>query len=339
MPSNSSYLITANLVENTLQDLYRLIRRYLIFHTVFIVLIALQLLSLLFLIPLMAQNIAAAVVIATTFLTLFTYLVLRFYFQSRKVEQLLEIKNQFIQSAEGVQLRSSQEQLWSLDQLSPIYHLIHSLHYTLSDELIIPSWVQITLPGMKQLTHWCLWEDAQWMKETLHRHALDTLLQWVKQYPLDLELHKTFATAYMACYAIYQIPKTESILLPLIKRQYELSDMKEKMETLARLALEELNILLHHNPHHEWALTQLATIYGDLNWKEKEKSTYELLLSLENKNINTLYSLGLLCFELGDIAQGLSLYQQLQEANDPRAHELITHYGSFSSLFFPSEKE
>ncbi|CAM0117932.1 tetratricopeptide repeat protein [Rhabdochlamydiaceae symbiont of Dictyostelium giganteum] len=338
MQSNSSYLLTSALVEQTLYNLYHLIRRYMLFHTVFIALITLQLLSLLFLIPLMAKNIAAAAMIAMTFLTTFTYLVLRFYFQSRKIDELILIKETFIKSAQGLSLNLSPDSPWSLDKLGPIYHLIHSLHYKLSPSSLIPVWVQMVIPGMKPLAHWCLWEDSQWMKETLHQYAILTMLEWVKLYPLDLELHKTLATAYMACYAIYQLPLTDTQLLPLIARQYALPEMKSRFEKIALLAREELKVLLHHESQDEWALHQMAKIYHDLGWKEEEKKVYETLLSLEKKEAHTLYSLGLLCFELGDMAQGLYLYHELQKMHDPKADELIMHYRSFSSFFLKSEE-
>ena len=167
------------------------------------------------------------------------------------------------------------------------------------------------------------------MKETLHLHALKQLFDWVKLYPTDLELHRTLAASYMALYQIYQMPAEATAFYSFIERQYNSSDMKERFEKAARFAVEELKVVLTYASNDAWALSQIAKVYHDLGLSQEERKAYETLLSLRPQDSEIHYRLGKLYFELGHMAQGLHLYNELQGRKDPKARELIEHYDAY----------
>jgi tetratricopeptide (TPR) repeat protein len=181
-------------------------------------------------------------------------------------------------------------------------------------------------PLVEKFSIWCHWEDVQWMKETLHLHALQKIFGWIKLYPTDTELHRTLAASYMALYQIYQTPAVPTAFDSFIQRQYVSLEMKERFEKAAHSALEELKVVLSYTPNDSWTLSHMAQVYHDLQLKQEEKKTYETLLALGPHDGETHYRLGKLYFELGHMAEGLRLYQELRERKNPRAQELIAHY-------------
>ncbi len=310
------------IVEQTFKEFQRLIRRYARFHAVFLAAFVLELLILLSLTTFFAKTLGIAIVVAATFLTVFTYLVLRFYFQTKKAQQLIELGDTFLSNIDHPASKAA----WSVEKLYPIYQLIQKLQEQESQYDTVPSSLQPISPLIEKFTTWCYWEDIHWMKETLHLQALRKLFDWVKLYPTDLELHKTLAGAYMALYQIYQMPEGAS---PFIARQYQSPAMEEKFKKRAHSAIEELKVVLTYSLNDAWALSHIAKVYHDLGLRQEERKTYETLLSLKPQDGDVHYQLGKLYFELGHMAQGLHLYQELQGRKDPKAGELIQHYDAY----------
>lgn len=310
-----------------LKEFEALTRRYALFHAAFFALFILELLTLLFFMPWFAKTVGVAIVVAVTFLTIFIYFVLRFYLESRKPEQLILLRDRFLSAADTPAQKMGQ--VWSVETLYPIYQLVQKLQEKEIECYKIPFLLQTLAPLIEKFSIWCHWEDVHWMRETLHLHALRKALDWVKLCPTDLELHKTLAGAYTALYQIYQQPSLKSSSYAFILRKYESAEMKERFEKAARSAVEELKVVLTYLPEDTWSLGQIAKVYHDLGLRQEEKKTYETLLSLQPQNPEIRYQLGKLYFELGHMAQGLCLYQELQEREDPKAKELIQHYDAY----------
>lgn len=317
-----------NLVEKTLKEFQRLTRRYALFHAVFLVAFAFELLSLLIFMQFIYKSFVFAAVVGLTFLTVFTYLVLRFYFQTKKPEQFVTLRNKFL----GEAFASGESQKWSSDKLVPIYELLQKLEGQESQYYSLPSFLQTLSPLVEKFSVWCHWEDVQWMKETLHLHALRKMFDYVKKHPTDLELHRTLAASYILLYQIYQMPKAASPFDSFIERQYSSPEMLEKFEKAASSAIEELKVVMNAAPNDAWALTQMAKVYHDLGLFQEEKKAYETLLALRPQDNEIHFRLGKLYFELGLMSQGLHLYQELQGRKDPKAHELIQHYDAYYQL-------
>ena len=317
-----------SLVDQTLKEFQLLTRRYALFHAAFLSAFVLELLTLLIFMPFLAKTLALAIVVALTFLTVFTYFVLRFYFQTRKPEQFVTLRNKFLITSLEPMLKGAGER-WSIQRLHPIYELLQKLQGQESQYYSLPSFLQTLSPLVEKFSVWCHWEDVQWMKETLHLHTLRKIFDWVKLYPTDLELHRTLAASYIALYQIYQMPALSTAFYSFIERQYESPQMKERFEKSARSAVEELKVVLSYAANDPWALGQIARVYHDLGFKQEERKTYEALLSLKPQDGEIHYRLGKLYFELGHMAQGLHLYQELQGRKDPKAQDLIEHYDAY----------
>jgi tetratricopeptide (TPR) repeat protein len=313
-----------SLVDETLKEFQLLTRRYALFHAAFLSAFVLELLTLLIFMPFLTKTLTFAIVVALTFLTMFTYFVLRFYFQTRKPEQFVALRNKFLEST----MKESQAK-WSVERLRPIYDLLQKLQCQESQYYSLPSFLQTLSPLVEKFSVWCHWEDVQWMKETLHLHALRKIFDWVKLYPTDLELHRTLAASYVALYQIYQMPTESTAFYSFIERQYDSPEIKERFEKAARSAVEELKVVLSYASNDPWALSQIAKVYHDLGLRQEERKTYEALLSLRPQDGEIHYRLGKLYFELGHMAQGLHLYQELQGRKDPKAQDLIQHYDAY----------
>jgi tetratricopeptide (TPR) repeat protein len=170
------------------------------------------------------------------------------------------------------------------------------------------------------------------MKELLHTYCLRTQLEWVKSHPTDLELHRAIAGGYIALYKIYQDPAVLGHpTYSFIAKEYALPEMVQKFERAAKCALEELKIVIHYVSHDTWALSQLALVYHDLDLKEEERKTYEALVQHSPHEREARLRLGILYFQLGFMAHGLKVYEDLRKMNDPQADELIRHYDMFHS--------
>jgi len=294
--------------ETTLHAFKKLSRRYAAFHITFFTLFFLQLVALILFMPFFAKTLSVAIGVASVFLTVFLYFVLRFYLQTRKTEQLTLLRDQFLTN---ITTTSS----WSPEPLYPIYQLIHKLEAPSSRTL------KPLAPLTEKFSLWCHWDAVHWMREELHLHAIRTLLNWVKLYPLDLELHRTLAGAYTALYQIYLLPSTAHPLLE--QKRPRLEPLFEKA---ARSAVEELKIILHTLPDDTWTLTQLARVYHDLGQLENERAAYEMLYRLQPDDPDVQYALGRLYFALGLSSHALPLYHALLQDGHPLAEQLIACY-------------
>lgn len=313
-----------DLASQTLKEFQLLTRRYALFHGAFLSALVVELLVILLFTSFLAKTLALAIVVALTFLTAFTYFVLRFYFQTRKPEQFVALRDKFLTAA----LPASTTK-WSVEKLHPIYQFLQKLEGQESQYYSLPSFLQTLSPIVEKFSVWCHWEDVQWMKETLHLHALRQIFNWVKMHPTDLELHKTLAASYAALYRIYQMPTQASPFDSFIQRQYGSAQMQDKFKKAAGCAVEELKVVLTYAPSDPWALAQIAAVYHDLGQRQEERKAYEALMRLRPQDGDVHYHLGKLYFELGHMAEGLHLYQELKGRSDPKAHELIQHYDAY----------
>jgi len=326
----SSYEGIFQQVEQSAEHFRYLTRRYALFHTIFFSFFLCELIALLLFLPFMAKSFILATMVAGTFLTAFSYFVLRFYFQTKKPEQFLLLRDNFVQNC---------QQLFSLNTdltesrrgfLQAIYKLIHCLEGQEYQYYQVPRAFETLAPLIQKFSVWCHWDDVHLMKELLHTYCLRTQLEWVKAHPTDLELHRALASSYIALYKIYQAPVST---YSFIAKEYASPEMAQKFQKSAQCALEELKIVLHYIPHDTWALIHLAETYHDLDRKEEERKTYEAILQLAPQENDIRFRLGILYFQLGFMANGLKVYDDLRRLSDPKADELIQQYDLFHSQY------
>ena len=94
----------------------------------------------------------------------------------------------------------------------------------------------------------------------------------------------------------------------------------------AEKAIQEFKIIDHYSPEDPWVHAQLASCYHDLKMHSKEITEYETILKLCPEDKQILFRLGILCFQQGENARGLQIYEQLKEMQFSRADELIDFY-------------
>jgi tetratricopeptide (TPR) repeat protein len=316
-------------IEQTLAHFRYLTRRYALFHIIFFTFFLCELIGLLLFLPFLAKSFLLASMVAATFLTVFSYFVLRFYFQTKKPEQFLLLRHSFVQNCQQL-LSMNTDMIESRRSfLQSIYHLIHRLEGEEYQYYQILKTLDTLAPLVQKFSVWCHFGDVHLMKELLHTYCLRTQLDWVKAFPTDLELHRSLASAYIALYKLYQLPTEPTY--SFIAKEYSNPEMVQKFQKSAQCALEELKIVLHYVPHDTCALSNLANVYHDLDQKEEERKAYEALLQISPHEKDIRFQLGILYFQLGFMAHGLKIYDELRKLNDPKAEELIQQYDLFHS--------
>lgn len=279
--------------------------------------------------PVFSRSALLAVALGVLFLTFFSYLVLLFYFQARKPEQLEELKEKFLQSC---------RQLLPLPPGEAQHHLsLATALFRLSAYLEGFEWnLYAGAKGSKTLSRLFTrfsahqhWEDVFNLKQLLLQTAIDEHLRQVRITPTDLEVHASLANTYVALSQIYLFPQQEHAEHPCLGKYLKnQAYFEEKFRQAASLAIEEFRILSHYAPNDPWVHEQLATGYRALRMPEEEVHEVELLLKLRPQDKEILFRLGTLYFEQGQNAKGLQVYEELKQAHYKKAEDLIAAYGT-----------
>lgn len=291
-----------------LKQFKKIVRSYVFFHLFFLGLLATEIGSFfLFLTPLFQKSLIA-ISLAAILLTGFTYLILLFYFQTKKPEQFLELRNFFMILCKKGLPKNIMKSEYHLSLANAAYRFAAQLSRV--EETLIPS---VQKGGslhlaMKKVTTLCQKSDIRRMKEVLFLVSISEHIELIKNVPTNLEAHASLANAYVALSHLYQ------------------SAHQEKFEAATHKAIQEFKIIDHYSPRDPWVHAQLASCYHDLGMYAEEIAAYETILELCPDDKQILFRLGILCFQQGENARGLQIYQQLKEMLFSRADELIDFY-------------
>lgn len=302
----------------------RVTRFYALFHIGYFAAGAAELLSLLLFFPFFAKSSLLAFSIGAVFLTVFSYFVLRFYFQAKKPEQFLHVKNSFIESCKNGLPPTLDPATHHASLIHAVYRLIGMLDGQEHQYYTLPKQFHTLAALLEKFSLWCHWKDVHQMKEILHHFCIGQRIERVKEQPIDLEAHASLANSYIALYKEY-LPKTAPPYA-FIAREYASEEIKKKFQAVASKAIQEFKILDAYAPNDPWVYAQLAAIYHDLQLPEKEIEAYETLLRIAPQDKELLFRCGILYFEQGQTAQGLKAYDALKKLKDFRADELIKFY-------------
>ncbi len=309
-------------------------RFYAYFHVLFISFLSIQLLSFLLFFSYFSKSIACASALALFFLTLFSYFVLLFFFQGKKPQQLLSIRNTLLQSCQTLfieknstdtpHLQLAQIILQSITLLSQEEH-----HFYKKEALLTPL---TPLSGKCKIR--LHWKNFHAMKEFLFSLILEEITDHIKEKPLDLKAHALLAETYLQHSILYLPPEISS--LPWIPTEYFSSIFHQKFLACSTRAIEECSILEEYGEKNIWLYTKLTKIYQLQGSIEKEIQSQEKLLSLSFNDQEALLRLGILYFKQGDNAKGLKIYKELQTNFPLEAAQLIEHYpfSPFEQLSF-----
>ncbi len=314
-----------------LADFQKNSRGFVHFNLLFLVLGFMELATLACFLPMMVDSIFIALALGAIFLTSFTYLVLLFYYQARKPEQMTSLLTRFVSSCRtslGV------PQGVALHHLSVAETLIKLSHY-LSDY----EWRFVKSPDffsqfsrpIARFSAYCYWHDVFRFKQLLLHAAIEEHLNQIRATPTDLEVHASLANSYVVLSQIYKEPKGKDETHPRLKNYKKHAALfDEKFKTAASLAIEEFRILSHYAPNDPWVHEQLASGYHELDLHDEEILEIETLLNLRPQDKEILFRLGMLYFQQGFNAKGLQVFEELKKANFRKAEDLIAAYGRTS---------
>ena len=295
-----------------LREFRRVTHSFVSFNILFSTLFAGELFFFFFFLPFLAKSAIFALALGALFLTCFSYFVLLFYFQAKKPEQLVQLRDRFLQSCRQVIPIPSGEAEHHLSLAEALFKLSSYLQDFEIHFYKIPSALKMFEKTISRFSAYCYGEDVFKMKTLLLQAAVDEHLKQIRLTPTDLEVHASLANTYVALSKIYKGASLEA-----------------KYQGTARLAMEEFSILSHYAPNDPWVHEQLAAGYRDLCMPEEEMREVETLLKLKSQDKEILYLLGTLYFKKGMNAKGLQVYEELHRANFKKAEDLIGSYGKF----------
>ncbi|MDE3045063.1 MAG: hypothetical protein KGJ02_00235 [Verrucomicrobiota bacterium] len=307
-----------------LGEFQRISRSFVKFNLLFSTLSIMELAIL----PIASGSALIALVIGALFLTCFSYLVLLFYYQAKKPEQLTGLLRRFIDSCRtslGLPSGVAQHHLSIAETLLKLSNYLQDYEWQF---IKIPSFFPPLNRLISRFSAYCHWHDVFRFKQMLLHAAIEEQLKQIQATPTDLEVHASLASTYIALSQIYKEPKNTEVTHPRLSiyRKHAVR-FEEQFKTAAKLAIEELEILNQYAPNDPWVHEQLSTAYRELELYEEEIREVEFLLKLRPLDRETLFRLGTLYFQQGMNAKGLQVYEDLRKANFKKAEHLIASYG------------
>ena len=309
----------------------KIITTYIFFHLIFLIIAGIEIALFLSFFSLLGQSTVLAFALAIFFLTLFSYSVIRLYFQTKKPEELAELCEEYFTKCK--ELLHYQEGIpeHHVAMASAMQKFANELHEKEYTYYLPPQFLQSMAPLLEKFSAFCHWKDLHKLKEVLLMRAVEEHLKVVKCEPTNLEVHAALANAYVMLSSLYADPRksdgsSEERWIPPERVSLE---MMERFRGTAKKAIEEFKILNTYAPHDPWVHIQLAYSYHDLQMFDEEISEYEVLLTLRPEDHETLFKLGMLYFQQGKNANGLLIYEKLKSLNHKKAESLITFYGAY----------
>jgi len=323
--------LTQVVVDATLGPFNRVIKSYVMFNFLFLVLATAELLVLTVFFTRLSDSAVIALTLALFFLTVFTYFILRIYLISKKPMQFRRIRDTFVSMCR--ELYDYREDLPEsyFELANACIYCNRSLEGLEFSYYRPPQWLNVISTTMESFSLWWHWEDLFRMRELLLQEAIQELLKLVRCEPTHLQIHTALANAYVTLSGLYVSPR--------IQDRYEEEDqwappshlsqeLHKKFRSAAERAIEEFKILNDYAPDDPWIHSQLAYSYRDLQMPLEEIREYETVLRLKHDDMDTLFRLGVLYFQQGMNAKGLQVYEELMRSHYEKAEALIGYYGT-----------
>ncbi len=311
------------------------IRSYLLFHLSFSVLFSCQFAIFFYLLFHAPKSLYLALSLAVFLLSIFSYIVLIYYFQGKKGQEFQEIQKDFF----SVLKKQMPVDISLLD-----YHLsIANSAFQLTTYLYQSETYTLSVPPFRfsekltvKLGFLLNWRDIQKMQEILMGMAIKEHMQLIKIEPVNLAVHTSLANTFIALAKIYELPNDplyqDSYLIPKI---FQMKKNRDQFQFATNRAIEELRVLDDLAPNDPWIHAQLASCYHHLEMTAEEIHEYEILMRLRPDDKEILLRLGVLYFEMGKMALGLRIYEKLSRIDAKSSSELIAHYDSFVQKALP----
>ena len=323
-----SYSSINSLIDRSIPQYEEIIHSYVRFHIIAWMILTIELIGIIVFSTFLIQQSLLAVIVAIFFLSLFSYFILKVYYQSQKPELFLEFKDQYLEECkkilkykEGV-AENHTALAGACGKLASALQGRESTYYkSLPLMSYVKGWVEI-------FSAWWHWHDFHKIKELLLLQSIDEHIKLVRCAPTSLELHAALANAYVMLSGLYiTATRADNENRPYTPSSEFISLMHKKFRFAAERAIEEFKILNEYAPNDPWVHAQLAYSYRDLQMPKEEIKEYETILQLRPDDYDTLYKLGTLYFEQGLNAKGLQAYEQLKKLKYPKADQLMSYYG------------
>lgn len=316
--------------EVTLKAFKRISRFYTLFHLSFLSLTVCELVIFLLFFSFFTTSSILAFSLASIFLTGFSYFVLLFYFQAKKPEQFIDLRESFLEECARKIPYSKGKQEYHTALAHSIYRLVKLLDKQEYHFYRLPQFFAALTPVLQKFSSWNHWKDIHEMQEKLLFLMVQQQVEQIKIAPSDLEAHASLASTYLQLARLYRDPRKlhPEEPFPWISPEYDSEAMMKKFTRAAEHAIEEFQILDTYAPNTPWTQAQMASVYRDLHLPEKEIACYESILAATPEDPQVLFRLGVLYFEHGKTGKALQIYEVLRERGDPQADVLISHYGS-----------
>ena len=321
-----------SLVNPTIEQFEKKLKRYALFNFLFVILIGIELIYLFVHLAFLLQTFVLAIHLALIFATIFSYVTLRLYFQTHKREKLAQLKSDFVQVCRRNLVELEGEPEYYILTAQACCQLAAEMHGKEYGIYPVPFGLRSLESLLEKFSCWCHWRDAHNIREMLLEACVEEYIYFVRMFPTDLEAHAGLANAYVMLSGLYVDPRTlegwdEERWIPAQKYN---EIFKHKFRSIAERAIEEFKILRDYAPNDPWVHIQLAYSYRDLQMPKEEIKEYETILQLCPEDKEALYKLGRLYFEQGQNAQGLQVYETLKHSNYKKAEDLIHFYGAYS---------
>lgn len=324
----------SRLWDDALFKLNRLITSSIFFNVIFLLIGLIEIVFFLSFFSWASGSSFLAFNLSLFFLTLFSYLVIRLYFQTKRPEQLAEVCQNYITSCKEIiryQETIPEHHIALANALQKFATVLHEKEYSYYSP---PPILKSLTSTLERFSAFCHWKDIHQMKEQLLHYAIVEHIKAVKCEPTNLQVHGALANAYVMLSMLYADPrKNEGFDEEKWLAQEKFSEsMQQNFLKASQRAIEEFKILNDLAPHDPWVHIQLAYSFHDLQMPDEEIKEYEILLTLNPDDQETLFKLGMLYFQQGKNASGLRVYEQLKPINFKKAESLIKFYGAFDSL-------
>lgn len=299
------------------------------FNLFFFGILLIEIIGFAILLPILNISTMVALSLSSLFLTCFSYCVLLFYFQANKPEQLVELKEDFVQSCRRLVSTPpgmAEHHLTIAEAMSRLSQYLQDFEWEFYKT---PSLFQFCNSTISHFSAYFYWEDVFEMKQLLLVGAVDEHLQQIRITPTDLEVHASLASTFVSLSKLYRdaIELTDHPRTNRLKKLHPL--FEEKSNQYSRLAIEEFKILSQYALNDPWVHEQMASGYKDLRIVEEEIKQVEILLKLRPQDKEILFRLGTLYFSQGLNAKGLQVYEELKKMHFKKAEDLIASYGTF----------
>lgn len=310
---------------NGLNHVKKVLFSYVLFHALFILFFTLQITALAILYFLGKAPAVFSIAIFSLVLSVFTYLVLIFYFQAKKQDQFKLLKEWFL----SVCKQSIGEGLSVTD-----YHLcLAQALYTFATMFHtkdLPSYLtSLPISSFQKLMKKCsyLWhsKDFQSIRKLLILDCIYEHLSLLKYEPTNLEVHASLANSYLTLASVYQMMYRQEQSNQTNAPQLSEKALKNFQNAIYK-AIEEYSIIYSSAPHDPWVLAQLASCYHELEMYNQEIAHFEKILEITEPNLDIMLRLAYLYFQEGHTAQGFKLYKLIKDMDEKKADDLFDYY-------------